>query len=175
MRPGKVGQRGWEEPMTPGNFVRRPTGAQSVRRSIGAWRHAPPALTDQANFVICNQATLLLGSGVFCNEQLNERAQQCFASPAHVVHAREKAEGERQFCLGDAPMRTQPTAQQRPTAFHRVDMHCTKPVAIFIARLFAPAMIDVLMRIAPSLKTSINAVLVCVNQGILSQILCRRC
>src|SRR2546426_319278 len=44
-------------------------------------------------------------------------------------------------------------------------MHFTKPVAIFISRIFAPAMIDALMRIAPSLKTGINAVLIRVNQG----------
>ena len=54
--------------------------------------------------------TLLLGSGVFCNEQLNERTQQRFASPSHVVHELEKAEIKRQFLLGNASMRAQPTA-----------------------------------------------------------------
>src|SRR2546422_3362029 len=44
-------------------------------------------------------------------------------------------------------------------------MHFTKTVAIFISRIFAPAMIDALMRIAPSLETSINTVFIRVNQG----------
>ena len=44
-------------------------------------------------------------------------------------------------------------------------MYFTKAVAIFISGIFAPAMIDTLMCIAPSLKTGINAVLIRVNQG----------
>jgi hypothetical protein len=42
-------------------------------------------------------------------------------------------------------------------------MDFTKAVAIFISGIFAPAMIDTLMCIAPSLKTGINAVLIRVN------------
>ena len=108
-------------------------------------------------------SSLLLESRVLADQQLNERTQQCFASPAHVVNEFEEAEVERQFLLGDAPMRTQPTAQERPKAFHRVDMHFTQAVAIFIAGVLAPAMVDALMSIAPRLKTGINAVLICVN------------
>jgi hypothetical protein len=44
-------------------------------------------------------------------------------------------------------------------------MHVTKAVTIFISGIFTPAMIDTLMRIAPSLETSVYAVLICVNQG----------
>ena len=44
-------------------------------------------------------------------------------------------------------------------------MYFTKAFAIFISGIFAPAMIDTLMCIAPSLKTGINAVLIRVNQG----------
>src|SRR6267378_1013808 len=44
-------------------------------------------------------------------------------------------------------------------------MHFTKAVAIFIAGVLAPAMVDALMPIAPRLKTGINAVLICVYQG----------
>src|SRR6185503_18892057 len=62
-------------------------------------------------------------------------------------------------------MRAQPTAQQRPKTFHGIHMYFTKAVAIFISGIFAPAMIDTLMCIAPSLKTCINAVLIRVNQG----------
>jgi hypothetical protein len=44
-------------------------------------------------------------------------------------------------------------------------MHFTKTVTIFISGIFAPAMIDALMNITPSLETGINAVFICVNQG----------
>ena len=81
------------------------------------------------------------------------------------MNALEKAEVERLFLLGNAPMRAQPTAQQRPKTFHGIHMYFTKAVAIFISGIFAPAMIDTLMCIAPSLKTGINAVLIRVNQG----------
>ena len=97
-------------------------------------------------------ATLLLGSGVFCDEQLNERAQQRFASPSHVVNELEKPKVERQFLLGNAPMRAQPIAQQRPEPFHGVAMHFTKAVAIFISGKFASAMVDAFMVIAPPLE-----------------------
>src|SRR5882762_6191335 len=61
-------------------------------------------------------------------------------------------------------MRTQPTPQQRPEAFHRVYMHFTKTVAIFVSRKFTPSMVDMLMTVAPGLQTSINAVLIRINQ-----------
>src|SRR5438128_6568436 len=61
-------------------------------------------------------------------------------------------------------MRTQPTPQQRPEAFHRVYMHFTKTVAIFVSRKFTPSMVDMLMTVAPGLQTSI-AVLIHINQG----------
>jgi len=55
-----------------------------------------------------------LDSGVLADQQLNERAQQRFASLAHVVHKLKEPEVQREFLLGYAPMWTQPTAQQRP-------------------------------------------------------------
>ena len=70
--------------------------------------------------------TLLLDSGVLADQQLNERTQQRFASLADVVNKLEKTQVQREFLLGDAPMRTQPTAQERPKAFPRVDMHVTQ-------------------------------------------------
>src|SRR5262245_16951215 len=60
-------------------------------------------------------------------------------------------------------MRTQPTAQQRPKAFHRVDVHFAHAVAIVIAGKLAPSMVDTLMAVAPGLHTGINAVLVCIH------------
>jgi hypothetical protein len=75
----------------------------------------------------------------------------------------EKPQVEREFLLGDAPMRTQPTAQQRPKAFHRVDVHFAHAVAIVIAGKLTPSMVDTLMAVAPGLHTGINAVLVCIH------------
>jgi len=53
---------------------------------------------------------LLLDSRVLRDQQLNERRQQRFASLAEVVHALEEPQVDREFLLGNAPMRTQPTA-----------------------------------------------------------------
>jgi hypothetical protein len=49
--------------------------------------------------------TLLLDSGVFTDQQLHERTQQGFASLADVVHKLEEPQVEREFLLGNAPMR----------------------------------------------------------------------
>ena len=53
--------------------------------------------------------SLFLDSRVFADQQLHERAQQRFTSPSHVVNEREEPQGERQFLLGNAPMRAKPT------------------------------------------------------------------
>jgi hypothetical protein len=58
--------------------------------------------------------TLFLDSRVLADQQPNERAQQRFASLSHVVNELKEPQVEREFLLGNAPMRTQPTAQQRP-------------------------------------------------------------
>src|SRR6267378_1316311 len=109
--------------------------------------------------------TLFLDSRVFADQRLNERAQQCFTPLLHVVNEREETQGEWPFFLCNAPMRAQPTAQERPKAFHRGDMHVAKAVALFIAGVLTPAMVDALMIIAPCLKTRIHTVLVRVHQG----------
>jgi hypothetical protein len=53
---------------------------------------------------------LLLDSRVLRDQQLNERRQQRFASLADVVHKLKESQVDREFLLGNAPMRTQPTA-----------------------------------------------------------------
>ncbi len=45
----------------------------------------------------------------FADPQRNECMQQRFASLSGVVHTREDTEVKREFLLGNAPMRTQPT------------------------------------------------------------------
>ena len=71
------------------------------------------------------QKSLLLDSGVLCDQYLNERTKQRFATLADVVHKLEETEVEREFLLGYAPMRAQPTPQQRPEAFHGIHMDFT--------------------------------------------------
>src|SRR5215472_6633761 len=93
--------------------------------------------------------TLLLDSGVFTGQQLNECTQQCFASLADVVHKLEEPQVERKFLLRNTPMRTQPTPQERPEAFHRVHVHFAKAVPIVIAGEFTSSVVDTLMGVAP--------------------------
>jgi hypothetical protein len=67
--------------------------------------------------------------------------QQRFASLSDVVHKLKEPQVEREFLLGYAPMRAQPTPQERPEPFHCIDMHFTKAVAIFISGILAPRVI----------------------------------
>src|SRR5919205_1546865 len=61
-------------------------------------------------------------------------------------------------------MRTQPTAQQGPEAFHGIHMDFTHAVAIVIARELASSVVDTLMVVAPGLQTGINTILISINQ-----------
>ena len=45
-------------------------------------------------------------------------------------------------------MRAQPTPQERPKAFHRVDVHFAQAVAIVIAGKLASPVVDTLMAVA---------------------------
>ena len=76
----------------------------------------------------------------------------------------EEPQVEREFLLGNAPMRTQPTAQERPEPFHRIHMHFTQAVAIVVSCELTPSMVDMLMTVAPGLQTGINAVLISINK-----------
>src|SRR5439155_14223238 len=86
------------------------------------------------------EQTLLLDSGVLADQQLNERTKQRFASLSDVVNKLEETQVEREFLLGNAPMRAKPTAQQRPEPFHCIHMYFTKAVAIFISSELASSM-----------------------------------
>src|SRR5262249_17919486 len=81
-------------------------------------RCAPP-LTPAELKVIVNgkkaiHPALLLDSRVLGDQQLNERRKQRFTPLAHVVHELEESQVQREFLLGNAPMRAQPTPQERP-------------------------------------------------------------
>jgi hypothetical protein len=47
----------------------------------------------------------MLDSRVLCDQQLNERRKQRFAPLADVVHELEEPQVDREFLLGNAPMR----------------------------------------------------------------------
>src|SRR5215510_16439540 len=106
--------------------------------------------------------TLLLDSRVLRDQQLNERRKQRFASLADVVHELEEPQVDREFLLGNAPMRTQPTAEEGPEPFHGIHMHFTNAIAIFISSELTPSMVDMLMIVPPGLQTGINTVLICI-------------
>src|SRR5712691_8808060 len=90
--------------------------------------------------------------------------KQRFASLSDVVHKLKETEVQREFLLGNAPMRAQPTPQERPEPFHRIHMHFTQAVAIFISGILAPSMVDTLMIISPYTQAGINAVLIRINK-----------
>src|SRR5262249_542499 len=100
---------------------------------------------------------LLLDSRVLCDQQLNERRKQRFTPVAHVVHELEETQVQREFLLGNAPMRAQPTPQERPEPLHGMDMDFTQAVAIVISSELAPPMIDTLMLVSPDMQARINA------------------
>src|SRR6266851_9505614 len=109
-------------------------------------------------------ATLILDSRVLCDQQLNERRKQRFASLSGVVNKLEETQVQGEFLLGNAPMRTKPTPQERPEPFHRIDMDFTKAVAIFIAGVLALSMVDALMVVSPGAQASINTVLIRIHK-----------
>jgi len=70
------------------------------------------------------------------------------------VHELKETEVEREFLLGNAPMRAQPTPQERPEPFHGIHMDFTHAVAIVISSELAPPMIDTLMLVSPDMQAS---------------------
>jgi predicted short-subunit dehydrogenase-like oxidoreductase (DUF2520 family) len=59
------------------------------------------------------EAALILDSRVLRDQEFNERRKQRFAALTDVVHELEETQVDWEFLLGNAPMRAQPTAQQR--------------------------------------------------------------
>src|SRR6266571_5908051 len=108
---------------------------------------------------------LMLGFRVLCDQQLNERMQQRFASLSSVVHKLEKTEVKGEFLLGNAPMWAKPAPQQRPEPFHGIHMDFTKAIAIFTSGVLSSSMVDALMVVSPRTQASINAVFIRVYQG----------
>src|ERR1700743_1428624 len=57
-------------------------------------------------------------------------------------------------------MRPQPGAQERPESFHGVDVDFVEAVAVFVAGIFAPAVADSPVLVAPGRQSVVDVVLV---------------
>src|SRR5215213_1795911 len=114
---------------------------------------------------------LLAGSGVVTGTSRHQGgdkgSEQGFAAAAGIVHELEEAEVERQLVLRDAPVRTEPGAQQRPDPFHGVDVDLAEAVAVFVAGVFALPMADRFVPVAPGWQAGVDLVLVGVDEAAL--------
>src|SRR3954470_6076916 len=108
------------------------------------------------------------GGAVSCNQACDKGAEQGSPTPARVVYELEESKIERQLVLRDAPMRAEPGAQQRPEPFHGVDVHLAEAVPVLVAGILTPGMADRLVLIAPGGQASVDAILVGVDEGALS-------
>src|SRR5215213_11495042 len=110
--------------------------------------------------------TLLLGSGVLASlshQGCDKGAEEGFAAAPSVVHEREESEVERQLLLRDAPVRSQPGAQQGPGPLHGVDVDLAEAVAILVARVLPASVADGLVLVAPGWQAGVDVVLVGVD------------
>ncbi len=97
------------------------------------------------------------GDGSVTPPGRDEGAEQGFAASVRIVHELEEAEVERQLVLRDAPMRSQPGAQQRPKTLDRVDVDLAEPIPVLVAGILAPPMADGLVLVAPGGQARVDA------------------
>jgi hypothetical protein len=84
---------------------------------------------------------------------------------ARVVNELEEAEVERQLVLGDAAVRAQPGAQQRPEAINGVELDLAEAVTILVTRVLAMGVANRLMSVASGRQTGVDVVLVDMDEG----------
>src|SRR3954467_405341 len=108
------------------------------------------------------------GGAVSRNQACDKGAEQGSPTPACIVYELEESKIERQLVLRDAPMRAEPGAQQRPEPFHGVDVHLAEAVPVLVAGILTPGVADRLVLIAPGGQASVDAILVGVDEGALS-------
>src|SRR5215217_2604059 len=115
---------------------------------------------------------LLPGFGVVTgtsgDEARDEGADESFAPAACVVPELEEAEIERQLVLRETPVRAEPGAQERPEPLDGVDVHFAEAVPVLVAGILTPGMADRLVLVAPGGQASVDAILVGVDEGALS-------
>src|SRR3954451_22411682 len=98
-------------------------------------------------------------AGLSCDQGGDERSEEGFSASPGVGDELKKAEIDRQFVLRDAPVRTQPGAEQRPEALHGIDVDFAEPVAIVIAGILTPGMADRFVTIDLILQAGLDSLL----------------
>lgn len=81
------------------------------------------------------------------------------------MHKLKESQVNRQFFLGNAVVRAQPRAQQRPEALHRVDMHFVEVVAILVAGILPSVVANTLAYVFPLRQGIINRIFVGVDHS----------
>ena len=66
-----------------------------------------------------------------------------------MVYEFKESQVNRQLFLRNAAMWAQPRAQQRPEAFHRIDMYFVETVTVFIAGVLSRTMANALVNLSP--------------------------
>src|SRR5215213_1033937 len=149
-------------------------GTRSPSRLPISPLHAPPdaipSTCPELHHPISNTALVGFrgGGAVSCNQACDKGAEQGSPTPARVVDELEEAEIERQLVLREAPVRAEPGAQQGPEPFHGVDVHLAEAVPVLVAGILTPGMAGCLVLIAPGGQAGVDAILVGVDEGALS-------
>ena len=90
----------------------------------------------------------------------DERFEESFTALAQVVGQLEERQIQGKRLLRDAAMGAQPTTQQRPNPFHRMDVYFMETIAILIACLFTPAMAHRAVGVPPLRQACVDSVLI---------------
>lgn len=101
--------------------------------------------------------------GQLGNQQFQQGSEQAFAPDADVMDELKEAQVKRQFFLRDAPMGSQPGAQQRPEALGGVDVNLMEAVSVFIAGVLAPAVAHGTVVKTPFRQTVVDVVFIGMN------------
>ena len=94
------------------------------------------------------------------NQGGDEGDEQGLSPVPDVVDKLGEAKIPGQLLLGDAPVRAQPGAQQRPEALHGVDVDLAEAVAVVVAGVLAPARVNGFVGVAPRLQAGVDVVFV---------------
>src|SRR5262249_51188674 len=96
---------------------------------------APPTAAEGRGLgsgTVTGPASLIRVCGGWPEQQSDQRAEQGFAPPPHVVDELEVPQVQRQLLPLDPPARPEPTPRQGPEAFERVDVDLAEPVPVLI-------------------------------------------
>ena len=85
----------------------------------------------------------------WCDQEAEQRPQNALSSRPDVVDELEKSQVQRQLLLRDPPVRAQPTPQQRPEPFERVDVRLAEPVPVVIPGVLPLGVADRAVAVTP--------------------------